>query len=133
MLASFTPYLGKSAWQLHGRLQNSKLPYLATYGTLQLMERLEYDIRIKVNGRKIKQVVIDHHYKTKHSASVNDQIILQLVRQLDGQMFEPDGEDGAYTYFVTDDMLLKGKHYKLIWLLEGDKLYIGVINAYRRK
>lgn len=29
-------------------------------------------------------------------------------------------------------MKYQGKRYKLVWLLEKDKMYIGVVNAYRR-
>jgi len=58
---------------------------------------------------------------------------LGLVLQLDGQLFEPEAIDTPYNYFVTDDMMLKGKRYKMVWLLEDDELYIGVVNAYRRR
>ena len=97
------------------------------------MNRRVYDIRIKVNGQQIHKVIIDPHYKEKHARSVDDKIILSLVRQLDGQMFEPDAIDPPYTYFVTDDMKLNGKRYKLCWLLEDDALYVGIVNAHRRK
>ena len=85
---------------------------VAIFGNLatsSMMKRREYDIRIKVNGRQIHQVIIDTHYEKKHAGSIDDRLILQLVRQLYGRMFEPDGQDGPYVYFVTDDMLLKDK------------------------
>ena len=96
------------------------------------MRRREYDLQITVNGRKIRKVIIDPHYETKHSGSLDDQIILRLVNELDGQWFEPDDEYAPYLYFVTDGMVMNGKKYKLIWLMEADKFYIGVVNAYRR-
>ena len=38
-------------------------------------------------------------------------------------------------YFVTDvELVDSGKVYRIIWLLEGEKMEIlGVVNAYRRK
>jgi len=78
------------------------------------MRRREYDIQITVNGRKIRKVIIDPHYETKHSGSLDDQIILRLVNQLDGQGFEPDDEDAPYWYFVTDGIVMNGKKYRLI-------------------
>lgn len=63
---------------------------------------------------------------------MNDQIILRLVRQLDGQFVEPDSVGSPYSYFVSDNMILDGKRYKLSWLLEDHQIYIGVVNAYRR-
>ncbi len=97
------------------------------------MERREYQISLTVNNRSIRTVVIDPHFELKHSASIDDQIILGLVKQLDGRLFEPDVTTGSFAYFVTDRILLAGKAYKLVWLLEDDALYIGVINAFRRK
>ncbi|MEN0057722.1 MAG: hypothetical protein AAGB31_02715, partial [Bdellovibrio sp.] len=75
---------------------------------------------------------IDPHYEEKHAESISDEIILNLVKELDGREFEPDDEDPPYTYFVADKMELNGKLYKLVWLLEEGQIYIGVVNAYRR-
>ena len=97
------------------------------------MRRREYEIQITVNGIKISKAIIDSHYEEKHSCSINDDVILQLVNQLDGQFFEPEDIEVPYRYFVTDGMILDGKKYKLIWLIEDGEFYIGVVNAYRRK
>ncbi len=96
------------------------------------MKRREYGIDILVNRRRITKVIIDTHYEKKHSATVDDQIILKLVETLDGEVIEPDAEDPPYSYFSQDRIELDGKFYKLIWLLEDDELYVGVVNAYRR-
>ncbi len=96
------------------------------------MKRREYDISIMVNRRQISKVIIDPHYEEKHAESISDEIILKLVRDLDGRELEPDDEDPPYAYFTTDKMELDGKLYKLVWLLEDEQIYIGVVNAYRR-
>jgi hypothetical protein len=77
-------------------------------------------------------VIIDPHYEEKHTESINDKIILDLVKTLDGKFFEPDDEKTPYSYFVTDKIRVNDKLYKLVWLLEDHEIYIGVINAYRR-
>ena len=95
------------------------------------MSRREYDISITLNGIKINKVIIDPHYEVKHAESVNDEIILELVKQLDGADIGADSVDEPYTYFV-DDLEYKGKLYRLVWLLEDHQIYIGVVNAHRR-
>ena len=95
-------------------------------------ERRDYSISIIVNFRSIKRLVIDPHYEIKHSDSINDEIILELVKMLDGNSFEPVAERDGFQYFKTEPMILNGVNYRLIWLLENDELYIGVVNAFRR-
>ena len=97
------------------------------------MSRREYDIEIAVKGWAIKKVVIDSHYEFKNADSVDDPIILALIRRLDGKDFQPNDIDGPFQYFSTEVMELEGRKYKLVWLLENDAPYIGVVNAYRRK
>jgi hypothetical protein len=98
------------------------------------MTKREYVISITVNGLFINKVIIDSHYEDKHSESISDDIILKLVFLLNGEDIEPDDSSNPnYTYFVNDKMLLEGKLYKLIWLLEKDQIYIGVVNAHRSK
>ena len=96
------------------------------------MERRSYDINIIVNNITVNKIIIDSHYKEKHAESITDEIILSLVKTLDGQVFEVDTYEPPYSYFVTDKISFEGKLYKLIWLLEDDQIYIGVINSYRR-
>jgi hypothetical protein len=96
------------------------------------MDRNGYLVRMTVNGVKIRKVIIDPHYKKKHSASITDDIFLELVKTLDGKYFDADDEKNPFLYFVTDKIGYNGKYYKLIWLLENREMYVGVINAYRR-
>lgn len=97
------------------------------------MDRRWYDISVVVNGIKISQLIIDPHYLLKHGDSVSDEVIIDLVKMLDGREFSPDklGSNG-FLYFVEDRMKYCGKTYKLIWLLKDDEIFIGVVNCYRR-
>lgn len=86
-----------------------------------------------INGRHLSLLVIDPHYLVKHADSVTDEIIIELVKMLDGREFTPEKITATgFEYYVEDDMKFNGKTYKLIWLLEGDEIYIGVVNCYRR-
>lgn len=96
------------------------------------MSRREYDISIVVNSMRITKVIIDPHYEEKHSESVTDEIILELVKTLDSETVEPEDENPPYSYFTTDKIEFEGKLYKLVWLLEYDQIYIGIVNTYRR-
>jgi hypothetical protein len=44
------------------------------------MSRREYNISITVNEVLISKVIIDPHYEEKHAESINDEIILELVK-----------------------------------------------------
>lgn len=97
-----------------------------------MSERRDYQISITVNNRAVTRVVIDPHYEVKHADSVDDEIILSLVNMLDGKIFTPEAERDGFQYFKTDPLDLNGVSYRLIWLLEKNEIYIGVINAFRR-
>ena len=85
---------------------------------------------ILVNGVKITQVIIDPHYEEKHAGSIDDALILRLIRRLDGRRELPDSKSDQYSYFATL-IELNSKQYRLVWLLEKDAIYVGVVNAYR--
>lgn len=97
------------------------------------MERRTYDVHLAINGKRIRHVVIDPHYEKKHGRSMNDGLILDLVRLLDGSFFYPEDEEGPFQYFVNDGLDIGGKLYRLVWLLERDRVYVGVVNAHRRR
>lgn len=97
------------------------------------MKRRSYTISITVNGQHIKRIIIDPHYELKHAATINDKLILELVQLLDGGDFAPNDKEDSFEYYVTENLILEGKKYRLIWLIEKDELFIGVINAYRRR
>ena len=96
-----------------------------------MLEQRIYRINpIVVNDIRVNQVVIDPHYELKHSRGINDALILDLVKKLNGRHEFPQSTRGRYSYFAT--LIEYGKkQYRLIWLLEKNVIYIGVVNAYR--
>ena len=97
-----------------------------------MAEKRDYPIFIKVNGLSINKVIIDDHYQVKHSESIDDNLIIELVKLLDGQTFTPEAEKDGFKYFKTEPLQHEGCDYRLIWLLEEREIYIGVVNAFRR-
>ena len=97
------------------------------------MSRRVYSADLTVNGKRLNQIVIDPHYEEKHAKSVDDETIVALVGLLNGKTFVPiDVDDEGFEYFMNDRMEIKGKFFKLIWLLQENELFVGVVNAYRR-
>jgi hypothetical protein len=96
------------------------------------MERREYPISISINGQPINKIIIDTHFEEKHQDSINDSIIIELVKIISGENYEPETSSEGFHYFVNDRIQFQNKFYKLIWLLEDYQIYIGVVNAYRR-
>lgn len=96
-----------------------------------MKERRSYRIKpIRVNGIRIVQVVIDPHYEEKHKDYMSDALILDLVRELDGQDVDPDDVKGPFSYYSS--LVEHGaSQYRLVWLLEKNAIFIGVVNAYR--
>ena len=93
-------------------------------------QRVYRIIPIIVNGLKLSEVVIDPHYEEKHAASISDVLILTLVKKLDGSYESPGTRAGKYLYFAKL-ITLNNRQYRLVWLLEDRKTYIGIINVYR--
>jgi hypothetical protein len=94
-------------------------------------KRRSYPIEFVINGRQIQEVVIDPHFEKKHP-DINDKLILDLVRHLDGREFQPEDRTGDWEYFMLDRIHFNQRLYRLIWCLRDDCLFIGVINCFRR-
>ncbi|MCM2279989.1 MAG: hypothetical protein NDJ89_18100 [Oligoflexia bacterium] len=91
-------------------------------------------MRINVNGRALKEVVIDDHYESKHRESITDEVILKLLGLLDDEVYDPEGiADTGFEYYRTEPLFLDGKPYRLVWLLHPEESYLGVVNCFRRR
>lgn len=86
--------------------------------------------RILVNEVLIKRVVVDDHVE-KHK-DITDEMILKLVTSLNGVIQAYEDSKPPYKYFVTL-IEYKKKKYKMVWLLEEEQSYIGIITIHREK
>jgi len=50
-------------------------------------------MQLLLNGRPIEEVVIDPHYESRHP-DIDDALILELVRRLDGKELQPEEGQG---------------------------------------
>lgn len=76
--------------------------------------RTEYLFSITVNGLKIETVIIDTHYREKHSSVINDELILKLVQTLDGEYYDYIDDKHPFKYFVKGEIEIEDKLYRLI-------------------
>ncbi len=93
--------------------------------------RPEYALKITINGRNLNRVVIDQHYRLKHGDSMNDEIILDLVKTLDGKKFPPEKTQGENEYFAVQPVYRLEKPYRVILVLCLSDDFLGVVNAFR--
>lgn len=94
------------------------------------MRRPEYPLKLVINEKQIKRVIIDPHYKEKH-ARLNDVAIMEMVGQLNGQNFPIEETHGEFQYFRVEPVYHDGKPYRLILLLSVADDFLGVVNAFR--
>jgi len=86
-----------------------------------------------INNREIKEVIISSHYEEKHSDYLNDEIILQLVKQLDNKRFETEEQKDNWEYFSYSPLFYQKKIYKLVWCFESKSSFLGIRTCYRYK
>ena len=94
------------------------------------MERREYPLLLVFNRRQFSRVLIDPHYEEKHP-DITDELILGLVRLLDGAEADPVGEREGFKYFA-ETLIWQSKTYRIV-LTYCEEDFLGVINAFRVK
>ena len=93
-----------------------------------------YELKLMINGKTLDRIVIDDHYELKHSASINDALIVEIVKSLNGRTYLHEFVTLAgWEIYTLDPLVFAGKPYRFVWCLHPDESYIGVINAFRRK
>ena len=96
-----------------------------------MSDRSEYPIEIRLNERKLTRIIIDQHYKEKHSETMNDRLIIVLVKTLDGESFPVETKKGEFEFFTVEPVEWKKKPYRVILMLCVSDDFVGVINAFR--
>jgi hypothetical protein len=94
------------------------------------MARNEYWMTLIFNERLIFKVVIDQHYKQKHP-DISDELILELVKMLDGLRLNFDSENFAFEYYKEESLVYNNQPYRLVFLIPKGEDYLGIINAFR--
>jgi hypothetical protein len=94
------------------------------------LKRTNYKVSLVFNALMITEVIIDQHYKLKHP-EVSDQVILKLIIQLHNLVLTPSEMKNDFLYFKEEPIFLDYKPYRLVFVMEKNKNYLGVINAFR--
>ena len=94
-------------------------------------ERTEYPIRLMFNGKWIQRVLISQHYRKNHADSMNDALILELVKTLEGGTFPIEDEEDGFQYFTVEPIVLEAKPYRVILVICTHDDFLGVVNAFR--
>ena len=89
---------------------------------------------LTINHKSIHRVIIDQHYRQNHAESVDDPLILELVKELDNRVLDIEAERGEFQYFKVDPVFPsdgQDRPFRLILVLCIHDDYLGVINAFR--
>jgi hypothetical protein len=70
----------------------------------------EHPLRLTINGRALNRVLVDSHYEIKHHQSINDSLILELVKSLNGRTFEADSITVEGWEIYANDPLYLGQN-----------------------
>ena len=98
--------------------------------------RREYPLKLTFNGRSIQRVLIDPHYEVRHRESIGDQLILDLLKLLDGEerLIEAITRSGFEIVRISP-LYWEVRAYRLILTLppidQEEADYLGVINVFR--
>jgi hypothetical protein len=93
-----------------------------------MKDRREYALSILFNKRIFTCVIIDPHYEEKHP-DINDELILSLVRELNGHEVEAEDEADGFKYFAQEMNWQKKTYRIVLTYCEAD--FLGVINVFR--
>lgn len=93
--------------------------------------RNAYPVNIVINGRLITQAIIDSHYKVNHP-DIDDKLILDLIQTFNGREFKLDERKDSWEYYMLDQIPFRDKKYRLVWCMQDNQLFIGIINCFRR-
>ena len=94
------------------------------------IRRREYEVKyLYVNRLFITKIIIDPHVD-KHSDHINDELILEIIREINYQESKPTETKGQFKYFCSF-IKRNDKWYKIIWLLEENERYIGIVTIHR--
>ena len=93
--------------------------------------RISYALTVTLNGRVFNRVVIDQHYKNKHAETINDLLILKLVKMIDGESYEAESQIDGFQYFTIEPLIFSAKPYRLVITICIGEDFLGVVNAFR--
>ena len=90
-----------------------------------------YEFNLILNDIHFTEIWIDPHYEARHSESISDDLILDLLTKLNRGSIEHQAESNGFRYYRTD-LEHKKKLYRMVLVIPLDNSYLGVRNAFRR-
>jgi hypothetical protein len=81
-----------------------------------MSEPISYPFAAVINGHEISEVQIGRHYLERHSSYMSDLLILELIKFLDKDYFEPDSQTKGNFYYRSH-VLYFNRLYRIIWFL----------------
>ncbi len=85
-----------------------------------------------INGIHFVKVEIDDHFLESHSDHMNEDIILQLLKELNHRVLDPVKEyNDGLKVFVVEPLNWNTKPYRLVWFYYEGSRQLTVRTAFR--
>ena len=82
-----------------------------------------YELKIAFNYQPIKKATITDHYLISHKGVINNQLIMELLEEMNGEILEPTryrGKRKVFKWETEQEINNKEKKYRLIFWFENN-------------
>ena len=89
-----------------------------------------YELNINFNYRSIKKVTITDHYLISHKDVITNQLILELLEEMDGEILEPTKYQGKRKVFKWEGDYQDERYRLIFWFEDNSSDWLWIKDCY---